>query len=232
MNIIISGTSRGIGLELVRLFCQSETNKVIGLSRNYDRMRKHKKDNNFENYYPIHFDLEEFDKYTDVLSQIKSYFKKVDILINNSGFLLNKHFEEFSLEEKTKIFNINIIGQSELIKKMMPLLKESKNAHVVNISSMGGFQGSAKFPGLTFYSSSKAAIANLTECLAEEYKDTKIKFNCLALGAAQTEMLAEAFPGYKAPLQAEEMAEYIYDFALFGNKYYNGKVLPVSISTP
>lgn len=97
---------------------------------------------------------------------------------------------------------------------------------------MGGVQGSVKFPGLAAYSSSKAAVINLTELLAEEYKDSGISFNVLALGAVQTEMLEEAFPGYKASISAVEMANYIFDFSLNGQKYYNGKLLQVSNSTP
>ncbi|HBK70908.1 MAG TPA: short-chain dehydrogenase, partial [Flavobacteriaceae bacterium] len=105
-----------------------------------------------------------------------------------------------------------------------------KGSHVLAISSMGGIQGSMKFPGLAAYSSSKGAIITLFELLAEEYKEEGIAFNTLALGAVQTEMLAEAFPDYKAPTTAKEMAEYIFDFALTGNQFYNGKVLQVSSS--
>jgi len=97
---------------------------------------------------------------------------------------------------------------------------------------MGGVQGSAKFPGLAAYSSSKGALITLTELLAEEFKQTGPSFNVLALGAVQTEMLEEAFPGYKAPLTAVQMAQYIIDFSLTGNTFYNGKVLEVSSSTP
>jgi NAD(P)-dependent dehydrogenase (short-subunit alcohol dehydrogenase family) len=68
--------------------------------------------------------------------------------------------------------------------------------------------------------------------LAEEYKEEGISFNVLALGSVQTEMLAEAFPGYQAPISAGEMANYIYDFTLTGNKYFNGKVLQVSSTNP
>ena len=100
------------------------------------------------------------------------------------------------------------------------------------ISSMGGIQGSAKFPGLAAYSSSKGAVITLTELLAEEYKETGPAFNALALGAVQTEMLEAAFPGYQAPVSAAEMAKYIGDFALTGHHYYNGKVLQVSKTTP
>ena len=106
------------------------------------------------------------------------------------------------------------------------------DSHVVTVSSMGGIQGSMKFPGLSAYSSSKGAVITLTELLAEEYKTTGPQFNVLALGAVQTEMLKEAFPDYEAPTTALEMANYIFDFALTGNKYYNGKVLQVSNSTP
>ena len=104
--------------------------------------------------------------------------------------------------------------------------------HVLNITSMGGVQGSAKFPGLSAYSSSKGALVILTELLAEEFKDSGPSFNALALGAVQTEMLEEAFPGYKAPVSAAQIGEYIIDFALNGHQFYNGKVLPISSSTP
>ena len=114
----------------------------------------------------------------------------------------------------------------------MDLLGKKQKSHILTISSMGGFQGSAKFAGLSAYSSSKAAIAGLTECLAEEFKGKNIAVNCLAIGAVQTEMLAEAFPGYKAQLLPFQMAEYIMDFAAKGHLYYNGKILPVSLSTP
>jgi NAD(P)-dependent dehydrogenase (short-subunit alcohol dehydrogenase family) len=97
---------------------------------------------------------------------------------------------------------------------------------------MGGVQGSLKFPGLSAYSSSKGAVITMTELWAEEFKETGPLFNVLALGAVQTEMLEEAFPGYQAPTTALEMATYIKDFSLTGNKLYNGKLLQVSSSTP
>jgi NAD(P)-dependent dehydrogenase (short-subunit alcohol dehydrogenase family) len=105
-------------------------------------------------------------------------------------------------------------------------------SHIINISSMGGFQGSSKYRGLSYYSASKAAIACLSECLAEEFSESGIRVNCLALGSVQTEMLAEAFPGYKAPVDASEMAHFISDFALNGSKYFNGKIIPVAINNP
>ena len=151
-------------------------------------------------------------------------------MINNAGTLLNKPFAETTFKDFAKVYEINVFGVSEMTRIVLPFMKS--NGHVVTISSMGGIQGSMKFPGLAAYSSSKGAVITLTELLAEEYKQTGPQFNILALGAVQTEMLAEAFPGYLAPTTAIEMAEYIFDFSLNGNKYYNGKVLQVSNSTP
>ena len=157
-------------------------------------------------------------------------WKHVDILINNSGYLVNKPFSELSLEDFKQSYDVNVFGVFSLTQAMLPFFK--KSSHVVNISSMGGVQGSAKFPGLAAYSSSKGALITLTELLAEEFKQTGPSFNVLALGAVQTQMLEEAFPEYKAPLTAAQMAQYIIDFSLTGNTFYNGKVLEVSSSTP
>ena len=154
----------------------------------------------------------------------------MDILINNAGKLINKPFTALTTEDFLEVYKVNVFGVAELTKNMIPFLQ--KGSHVVTISSMGGIQGSMKFSGLAAYSSAKGAVITLSELLAEEYKEQQIAFNVLAIGAVQTEMLAEAFPDYKAPLSALEMAEYIYEFAVNGNKFYNGKVLQVSSSTP
>jgi short-subunit dehydrogenase len=168
--------------------------------------------------------------YEKVKDFITEHWTHVDILINNAGQVLNKPFKDTSIDDFKKVYDTNVFGVSEMTRTVLPFMK--KNSHVVTISSMGGIQGSMKFPGLSAYSSSKGAVITLSELLAEEYKETGPQFNVLALGAVQTEMLEEAFPGYKAPLSALEMAEYIFDFALTGNKFYNGKVLQVSNSTP
>ena len=128
------------------------------------------------------------------------------------------------------VYKTNVFGVAEMTRIILPFMKT--NGHVVNISSIGGVQGSVKFPGLAAYSSSKGAVITLTELLAEEYKETGPSFNVLALGAVQTEMLEKAFPDYKAPTSALKMAQYIFEFSLNGNKYYNGKLLQVSNTTP
>ncbi|WP_353778944.1 SDR family NAD(P)-dependent oxidoreductase [Winogradskyella sp. 3972H.M.0a.05] len=224
-NVIITGTSRGIGFELVHLFA-SQGHNVLALSRNAQPVSNL----NFDNIASFSFDLNNEDDYNKVKTFIDNEWKQVDILINNAGTLLNKPFSETTMDDFENVYRTNVFGVSEMIRIVVPYM--NKEAHVVTISSMGGVQGSMKFPGLSAYSSSKGAVITLTELLAEEYKETGPGFNVLALGAVQTEMLEEAFPGYEAPITAKEMASYIFDFALNGNKLYNGKLLQVSNSTP
>jgi short-subunit dehydrogenase len=220
-NIVIVGSSRGIGKELVQLLAND--NNVLALSRNIEPLNRVKINPNVK--------IEAFNVSKDELKPLlKKHFKSVDVLINNAGYLINKSILEITQQDIEKSYQTNVFGLIKNCQAVIPFM--NKGGHIVNIGSMGGFQGSVKFPGLSIYSSSKAAVASFTECLAEELKDTQIKTNCLALGAAQTEMLNEAFPNYKAPLSAIEMAEFIADFSLNGHKWINGKVIPVSLSTP
>ena len=227
MNIVITGASRGIGYQVAKLFSENKDNKIIAISRNKENLEILQKES--DNIISIPFDLSS-NQYSDLIHQISNSIDKVDILINNAGHLINKPFKDISHNEMNDIFNVNFFSVALLIQDLLPLM--NINSHIVNIGSMGGFQGSSKFPGLAVYSASKAALANLSECLAEELKEQKISVNCLSIGSVQTEMLESAFPGYQAPLQADEMASFIVDFALTGHKFFNGKVLPVSSTTP
>jgi 3-oxoacyl-[acyl-carrier protein] reductase len=224
-NVVITGTSRGIGFELAKMFANNG-HKVLAISRNTEPLSAL----NHKNISVISVDISKSTDLEKVTDFIKNKWKQVDILINNAGKLINKPFTDLTPDDFLEVYKVNVFGVAELTKNLIPFLQ--KGSHVVTISSMGGIQGSMKFPGLAAYSSAKGAVITLSELLAEEYKEQQIAFNVLALGAVQTEMLEEAFPDYKAPLSAEEMASYIYDFSLTGNKFYNGRVLQVSSTTP
>lgn len=224
-TIVITGTSRGIGFELVKLFA-AEGHTVFALSRNDQPVKNLKLDK----VYAYSCDLNDTDKITTIVKEIKSQVKTVDILINNAGQFLKQDFKNTNLADVKSVYETNVFSVFDLTHQLLDLMGSS--SHVVTISSMGGVQGSMKFPGLAAYSSSKAAVITLTELLAEEYKENGPSFNVLALGAVQTEMLEAAFPGLQAPNSALEMAEYIKDFSENGQRFYNGKLLQVSSSTP
>ncbi|MFO8129373.1 MAG: SDR family oxidoreductase [Bacteroidales bacterium] len=233
MNIIVTGASRGIGLEIVKALAATN-HSIFAVSRNIKALMYLegvcRKIHEQCKVYTVPFDLESGDYNRELLPNIIGKEERIDVLINNAGAMINKPFIEVSDQEFDRVFSVNVKAPFKMIRALFPHFR--KNAHIVNIGSMGGFPGSIKFPGLSVYSASKGALATLTEALAEEFKDKGIRVNCLALGAARTEMLAEAFPDYNAPLSAGEMAVFISDFALTGHKYFNGKVLPVAVSTP
>ncbi len=223
-NIIITGTSRGIGYELALQFANAG-HQVLAISRKTPQaLMEH------PNVSCLSLDISVAEDLVQVEKFILQTWKKVDVLLHNAGRLLHKPFDQITADEFQSVYKVNVFAVAELTKICIPFMQ--KGSHVVTISSMGGIQGSMKFAGLAAYSSSKGAVITLSELLAEEYKEQGIAFNVLALGAVNTEMLQEAFPGYEAPLSAKEMADYIFNFALTGNKFYNGKVLQVSSSTP
>ena len=236
MNIIITGASNGIGYFTALALSQNEKNIVLALSRDEQKLYKlkteSKKNNPESNLHYMVFDLENIDleKLNEKLEQIK--FKSIDVLINNAGRLINKPFEYLTDNDWKEIYSVNVFSPVRLIRTLLPLMGKKEKTHIVNIGSYGGFQGSSKFRGLSAYSSSKAALANITECLAEEFKESNIAVNCLALGAVQTEMLKKAIPGFEAPTTPHQMAQYVADFAVNGHKYFNGKIIPVARSNP
>ncbi len=229
MNIIVNGGTRGIGKEVVNYLAQDINNQIIVTGRNERTLNS--LSNRFKNVKPFSLDMSLFDSQCEKFREtVSSHFGRVDILINIAGLLISKDFLDMANDEARLMMETNFWGPASLIRVLRPMM--FAGSHIVNISSMGGFQGSTKYKGLSYYSSSKAALACLTECLANEFAEYGISVNCLALGAVQTEMFDEAFPGYKAPVDAKQMAEFISGFALTGNKFFNGKILPVATGNP
>ena len=222
-TIVVTGSSKGIGRELA-LQAAEKGHLVFALSRNVTSLQA------TSGVIPLQVDLSDTKAVQQAVNEIRATTDTIDVLINNAGILLHKPFLETTSKDFHQVFETNVFGLVSITQALLPFMKV--NSHVVNISSMGGIGGSSKFAGLSAYSSSKGAVSILTELLAEEFKATGPKFNALALGAVQTEMLTQAFPEFKAPVQANEMADYILQFALEGHRYFNGKVLPVSSTTP
>jgi len=232
-NIVITGASSGIGFEAALALAAAD-HRVVAIARSQDKLHNLKGiatgQHAESKVHTLPFDLVHGDYEQELLPFVRRQLGQVDILINNAGSLINKPFGETSIGDFSELLEINFIGHVRMIQCLLPLMPPG--SHIVNIGSMGGFQGSVKFPGLAAYSASKAALHALTECLALEFTDRAIKINCLALGSAQTEMLKKAFPQYESPVTAAEMGEYIARFAVEGHRFFNGKVLPVAVTTP
>jgi NAD(P)-dependent dehydrogenase (short-subunit alcohol dehydrogenase family) len=238
MNIIITGASSGIGYETAKLFAVQGEHHVIAISRTSSLLSKLEEDckaiNSKSKLIPIAYDLTDSGNFEELINRIKGLLpdKTLDLLINNAGFLINKPFKDIRPEELDKVYSVNLFSPFRLIQMLLPNLMKSKSAQILNIGSMGGMNGTAKFSGLSAYSSSKGALSILTECLAEELKEEGIRVNCIALGSVNTPMLNSAFPGYKASAEPCDVADFIYNFTQRNSRLFNGKTIPVSSSTP
>ncbi|PLX21642.1 MAG: short-chain dehydrogenase [Salinivirgaceae bacterium] len=228
-KVVISGAGGGIGINLVDQLL-NEGCEVIAITRNALKVSTQKeKFGDLLKVIEIDFLQNNF---IEILDTQKHEFHNVDILINNAGLLINKPFEEFSMVEIQKLISVNYSAALAITQNCIPGLKKSDRAHVVNISTMGAVQGSVKFPGLSIYASTKAAICTFTEVMAEEYKNEGIHFNCLALGSVDTDMFNHAFPGQHAASSPIEIAKFIVDFSLNKRELFNGKIIPVAAQTP
>ena len=234
MNIIVTGASQGIGYELVKQLSRHNNHKILAIARNKESLKRLanecKKVNESAEVLPFAFDLLHGD-FSTMKNEIREVMnEKVDVVINNAGALVKKPLADLSNLDFDTMFGVNMKAPFRVAQQVVPFMGEG--AHFVNISSMAGYPGSLKFPGMTLYSASKGALGAFTEALSAELLPEKIKVNCLAIGAVETEMMRRAFPEADAPLKPHEMAEYIADFALNAGRFYNGKVLPVAITTP
>ncbi len=227
-TIVISGVSKGIGYALVCELLKSADHTVIGISGS--AAPPFCDGEHGGQYKHVHAPHGEKDVFSGLENLLDDEGLMPDALVNNAGMMLNKPWNEISQAEAERIFQVNVIRPFMLIRRLLPRM--AKPGHIVNITSMGGVMGSVKFPGLSLYSASKGALSVLTEALAEELKESGVHVNGIAPGAVQTEMLQEAFPGYKAPVSAQEFARFLAHFTLTGHTLFNGKVLPVAVTTP
>jgi short-subunit dehydrogenase len=230
--VIVTGASRGVGHATAKELALVHGRTVLAIARDAERLAALQAEcaGGEGSIEPLAVDLADPAGLARVREALKR--RRVIGLVNATGLLIKREFGNWTADDAQKLFHLNAAVPLLLAQALQAELDGTPPAHIVNIGSMGGFQGSVKFPGLAFYSASKAAVANLTECMAEEFKDRGVRCNCLCIGAVDTDMLRAAFPGYQAPVSAAQMGAYVARFVLEGHNYFNGKVLPVALSTP
>ena len=228
--MLVTGAGRGVGLATVGALLERPHVQVIAISRNTAALDDLARTQFGKRLVVGALDLLAPGAVDEVRALVGA--RRLHGLIQNAGVLHNVAMGGHQRSALERLFATNVWLPLELAQALTNELKGDPPGHIVHIGSMGGFQDSAKFPGLIAYSASKAALACVAQCLAEEFKELGIRSNCLALGAVDTDMLRAAFPGFQAPISAKEMGSYVAEFVLTGHKYFNGKVLPVATTTP
>ncbi len=228
-TILVTGASKGIGFATAKHLAGNRKNHILATARSGDKLQELKKTNPGR-IDTVACDLLNSSNIQILVDYIRDNDLEIATLIHNAGGLVKKPFIELTDDDWNAMWNTNVMSAVRLLRALLPFI--GKNAHFVTIGSMGGYQGSAKFPELAAYSTSKGALSIWSECMSAELKHRKISVNCLCLGAVETEMFQAAFPGVKAPLKPRDVAEYIGDFAVNGHKFMNGQVLPVALGNP
>ena len=239
MNIVITGASKGVGYFTALNLAKNKEHKIFALSRDAAGLKRLSESSDSGNIIAISCDLTDEKSINESVQKISENVSSIEVLINNAGLLIKKPFLELTSADWQAVYNVNVFGVVNITRAMLPLLLEGSisrktnvRSHIVNISSMGGVQGSLKFSGLSAYSSSKSALIGISECLSEEFKTVGVCVNSIALGSVETEMFQKAFPGMKASAEVEEISVWLASFAMNGFNFFNGKVIPVSNSTP
>lgn len=225
--IIVAGAGKGIGFACVQEILNSFPNiSVLALSRNTSNLKRISQ----INLNSINCDLSIPNK--DLKTQISKLISGYNLkgIIFTAGVLELKSIGDITLNTFNTIYQNNVWSLMNLIQTIEANLNST--SHIVTIGSMGGHTGTMKFNGMSIYSSSKAALASITECIAEEFKTKGISANCLNIGAVETDMMKTAFPGYKSNVSPESMAKFIVNFTIFSKELFNGKVIPVSSTIP
>lgn len=228
--VVVTGASRGVGYETAKALAVVHGCTVVALGRDAGALAQLQEACGGVCVEPVVLDIAHPDAPALLVDAVAG--RRVHALVHNAGALLKASMGTYTAVDVNALYHINLVAPLLITQALAPLLGGVPPGHVVHIGSMGGFQDSSKFPGLAAYSSSKAALACLSQCLAEEFKDLGIRSNCLALGAVDTAMLRAAFPGYTAPVGPAAMGAYVAHFSVEGHKLYNAKVLPVALDTP
>lgn len=242
-NVLITGGGTGVGKAIaksmaqhydVRLFLTGRRRQLLEQTR--DEILNDKR--GFREVHIIEADHASEEGRRMILSKLQEHTDRLEVMVNNAGKLIQVPATALTMDDFLEVFKVNVFGVALLCGQLFHLLERGTlhspdvAAHVVNISSMGGIQGSMKFSGLSAYSSSKGALLTLTECLAQEWTGNRVRVNALAIGSVETEMFRSAFPGLKAASDVGSMGNFIARFAMDASILINGKIIPVSSGTP
>ncbi|MFD2935962.1 oxidoreductase [Spirosoma flavum] len=190
----ITGASKGLGLSLVKQVL-AKGFKVAATSRNIDDLRRAVGTYN-DNFLPLTVDLKTEASVKKAIDQTIGQFGQIDVVVNNAGYGLLGSIEELTDQEARENFDINVFGSINVIRSVMPHLREQRSGHVINISSIGGFTGA--FPGFGIYCATKFAVEGLSESLSAEAKSFGIYVTVVEPGYFRTDFLTAGSLGVPA----------------------------------
>ncbi|HZG26583.1 MAG TPA: SDR family oxidoreductase [Chitinophagaceae bacterium] len=183
----VTGASKGLGLTLVKKLL-AEGYKVAATSRSLKALASEVGEHS-ENFLPMKADLVNEQSVAKAVAQTVQTFGAINVVVNNAGYGQFGTLEELSDTEVRQNFDVNVFGSLNVIRSVMPHLREQRSGVIFNISSIGGFSGN--FPGWGIYCATKFAVAGFTESLAAEVKEFGITATVVYPGYFRTGFLSK-----------------------------------------
>jgi NAD(P)-dependent dehydrogenase (short-subunit alcohol dehydrogenase family) len=183
----ITGASKGMGLETVTAVLKNG-DKVAATSRNLKELIDQIGDQN-DHFLPLQVDITNNEEVKKAIETTVATFGKIDVVVNNAGYYLVGSIEEISDEEFRKTIDVNLFGTVNVIRNVMPFLRQQKSGHILNIASNMGYIGYANTGS---YNAAKFAVIGLSEALAQEAKPFNIKVIAIAPGMFRTHFMSES----------------------------------------
>lgn len=180
----ITGASKGLGLALVKQLLAAGQ-KVAATSRNIAELIK-AVGTTSNNFFPVEVDLTDEDSVGCAIHNANKALGRIDVVVNNAGYGIGGSIEELSDEETRESFDVNVFGTINVIRMVLPYMREQQSGHIINISSIAGF---APATGWSIYAGTKFAIEGLSTVLAEDVREFGIKVTVVAPGAFRTSFL-------------------------------------------
>ncbi len=212
----ITGASKGFGLSMVRQLLGAG-HYVAATSRSLEELVG-AVGAKTPNFLPLQVNLTDEDSVCKAIHTTYQTFKKIDVVINNAGYGIGGSIEELTDRETRQCFDVNVFGTINVIRSVMPYLREQRSGHIINISSIAGIAGGT---GWAVYSATKFAVIGLSEVLAQDVKAFGIKVTVVAPGAFRTSFLTpESLVMTKNPIgeYADVRATHTKYIAMNGNQ--------------
>jgi NAD(P)-dependent dehydrogenase (short-subunit alcohol dehydrogenase family) len=181
---LVTGASKGMGLTLTKLLL-STGHRVVATSRNAAALEEGITGNK-ENLYSVALDITSDEDVKSAIDKAIAHFGKIDVVVNNAGYSLVGSMEEMTDAEFRSTIDVNLFGTVNIIRHVMPYLRQQGSGHIINISSNAGYVG---FANAASYNAAKFAVIGLTEALAQEVKPFGIKATVVAPGQFRTEFM-------------------------------------------
>ncbi|MEU8080953.1 SDR family NAD(P)-dependent oxidoreductase [Catellatospora citrea] len=204
----VTGTSRGLGLELVKQLLRRGDN-VAATTRSTERLVQALGTVDTSRLLPLQVDLADQQQVTGAVREAAQRFDGIDVVVNNAGYGFLAAVEEVTDAEARQMFDVQIFGVWNVLRAVLPAFRASRSGHVINVSSILGL---TSFPGWGLYCAGKYALNGLTESLAAEVAAFGVKVNLVEPGYMRTDFLlphslglaSDATPGYES---IREMAD-------------------------